>query len=204
MTEEKLIFILKESGRIFQQYGIRNVSMDDISRELGMSKKTLYQYVENKADLIQKILEYHHLAEKNIVVEQDWKGKNAIDVLLSISQLVCENMKGYKPILIFELQKYYPDLFRNFFDIKKQSVAKGLRCNLKSGIEQGLYRQNIDIEVITQLYVQNMQELHGLEMLNSGEVSFEKVFQTMFDSHIRGIVNQQGLEYYEKIKGLNK
>lgn len=197
--EEKLLQILTGAGRVFKTYGIRNVSMDDISRELGISKKTLYQYVENKSDLIQKILDSHEDYTTKKVEVFVKEGKNAIEILLAMSQAVCLNMKDYKPSMIYELQKYYPEIFRTFFDKKRQSIAEGIRRNLEFGIKNGIYREDIDIEVISQLYVQNLQELHSLEVLATGELTFEKVFSAMFDGHIRGIVNQKGLELYENI-----
>lgn len=198
--EEKLIQILKGAGRVFLTYGIRNVSMDDVCRELGISKKTLYQYVDNKADLLQKIIENHDNVSKNTGETLAKEGKNAIEILLIISQRVCLNMKEYNPMILFELQKYYPEIFRNYFNNKRQSIAKGIRKNLEFGIREGLYRSDLDIEVISELYVQNMQELHSLEALNSGDLSFEKVFTAMFDNHIRGIASQKGLEIYENLK----
>ncbi|MHC1706527.1 MAG: TetR/AcrR family transcriptional regulator [Bacteroidales bacterium] len=200
MMEDKLLQILKGAGRVFLTYGIRNVSMDDVSRELGISKKTLYQYVENKSDLLQKILEHHENIAGDLGESLVKEGKNAIEVLLIISQRVCLNMKEYKPSILFELQKFYPDIFKSYFEKKRQSISEGIHKNLELGIKEGLYREDLDIDLISQLYLQNLQDLHSLDVVNSGEVTFEKVFSTMFDGHIRGIVNQKGLELYEKLR----
>ncbi len=200
--EEKYKHILNESARIFQTYGIRNISMDDISRELGISKKTLYQYVSNKADLLLKTLEYLHEQDNEALFGVKAAEGNAIDQLLAVSKNVCLKTKGYSPVHLFELRKYYREVYQSFFTMKNSAVAGKIRENLEHGIKEGLYREDLDIELVSRLYLKNLEDLHQVGGIETGEVSLEKVFQTMFDNHIRGIVNARGLEYYErKING---
>ena len=70
--------IVTKARDLFMRYGIKSISMDDLARELGMSKKTVYQYVENKADLIQKVFEDHLEEEKQVLAECRSEASNAI------------------------------------------------------------------------------------------------------------------------------
>ena len=199
--DEKFKHILKESLRLFLKYGLRNLSMEDICRELGISKKTLYQYVENKADLIDKIMQFHLEMDKLCIYEPDlYKDKNAIDILLDISKTVAEQLKDFKPSINFELQKYYPDTYRKFMEAKRHQVYEGISKNLQKGIDEGLYREDIDVDLVALLYIQNLEDVHNIDFFRGVEKPFEKVFGVMFENHIRSICNAKGMEYFERKK----
>ncbi|MBS4058043.1 MAG: TetR/AcrR family transcriptional regulator [Bacteroidales bacterium] len=202
--DEKLESILQGAGALFKKYGIRSISMDDIARELGISKKTLYQVVDNKTDLVAYYL-------KSLVTKSDYScliGKtdemNAIDILLMVSQAVGREIKEMNPVLAFDLQKYYPGIYREFVLSKRDHVYEQISRNFKQGIAEGLYRDDLGVELVSKLYVQKLIELHNPDFLSSVDFSFEKIFQTMFENHIRGIANATGLAYYEnQINKLN-
>lgn len=201
--DEKLEKILRESARLFIKYGIRSLSMDDICRELGMSKKTLYQYVESKSDLIAHILQ-HNLDEHTKNVQPFIEGEyNAIDVLLAVSRKVCLEMHNFNPSTIFDLQKYYPEIYKNYHDAKMIAIINDIRANINKGIAEGLYRDYMDVDLVAHLYVQKLEDVHDpafLASMSTDLATYAKVFHVMFDNHIRGICNATGLAYYEKQK----
>lgn len=198
--DEKLEKILRASGELFKKFGIRNISMDDICRDQGISKKTLYQYVSNKNDLIEKILDLINQNEGQRHIERVKPAKTAIDQLLEVSKIVSENMKNFNPTITFELQKYYPQIFQKFIEEKRKSIYENIKRNLNKGIDEGLYRSDLDLEVTARFYVQKLENVHTSEFLKCTEFSIEKVFETMFENHIRGISNPKGIEYFEELK----
>lgn len=202
--DEKVDRILSESLRLFMKNGIRSITMDDIAKELGMSKKTIYQYVSNKTELVEMVLDFMSEKESNICLEGDITIMNAIDVLLAVSRNVSRQLKDLNPINAYELQKYYPVIYREFIIRKRDHVFEQVKQNFLQGIAEGIYRNDLDIDLIARLYIQKLVDVHNPEFLSSINFGFEKVFQVMFDNHIRGIANAEGLAYYEKqIKTLN-
>jgi len=196
--DEKVDRIISESLRLFKKNGIRSVSMDDVSKELGMSKKTIYLYFANKSELVEKVLDFMLEKERTICIEGDLAKMNAIDFLLAVSQNVSKQMKDMNPINAYELQKYYPALFREFVNKKRDHVYAQVKQNFAQGIAEGIYRNDLDIDLVARLYIQKLIDVHNPEFLESVNFGFEKVFQVMFDNHIRGIANADGLAYYEK------
>lgn len=196
--DEKVERILSESLRLFKKNGIRSVSMDDVAKELGMSKKTIYQYVDNKQDLVEMVLNYMLDKENAVCIDGDITKMNAIDILLAVSRNVSQQMKDLNPINAFELQKYYPSIFREFVIRKRDHVFEQVKRNFVQGIEEGIYRNDLDVDLVARLYIQKLVDVHDPEFLSSVNFGFEKVFQVMFDNHIRGIANTEGLAYYEK------
>ena len=196
--DEKLDRILSESLRLFKKNGIRSVSMDDISKELGMSKKTIYQYFANKSELVEKVLDAMHEKERIPCLDEDTSNMNAIDILLAVSRNVSIQLKDMNPINAYELQKYYPVIYREFIIRKRDHVFEQVKQNFEQGIAEGIYRNDLDVVLVARLYIQKLVDVHDPESLSSVNFGFEKVFQVMFDNHIRGMANAEGLAYYEQ------
>jgi TetR/AcrR family transcriptional regulator, cholesterol catabolism regulator len=175
--------------------------MDDICHEMGISKKTLYQYVGNKADLIAKTLDFIVEDAVTAMGEAYQSGHNAIDQLLIVSQKVCANMQHFNPAVTYDLQKYYNNVYRKFNKEKREIIYNQVVKNMKQGIEEGLYRDDLPVELVSQLYAQRLEYINDPEFLLSEDFSFNSMFMVMFDNHIRGISNTKGLEYYEKQLG---
>lgn len=198
MMDDKVRMITDRSRQIFMKYGIRSVSMDDISRELSISKKTLYQHFENKTALVKRVLEcnYSEFEEKVSAVYKP--GQNAIDDLLSISLIIDEHMKDVNLVVTFDLQKYYPGLFKEFLDKKRAFASDYLIGNMQKGIRENIYRSDLNIELISKLYVQKIEDLHDPNFFDKEKISFAEIFRVMFENHIRGIANAQGIRYFEE------
>lgn len=194
--DSKLTSILETAGSLFRKFGVRSISMDEIASELGMSKKTLYQYVENKTELVQKVLDYY-MQDSNACIDEVTGSQNAIDVLMQVSKSVSREIATSNPVMLFDLQKYYPALHRDFVSKKKEHVYLRIRENMLQGIQEDIYRAEIDIELIAKLYVEKLLALHDPAFLASIEFTSEKIFKVMFENHIRGIANASGLAYFE-------
>lgn len=198
--EVKAKSIAVRSRDIFMKYGIRSVSMDDISRQLGMSKKTLYQHFENKSDLVRQVLQDSHEDFEASIENVLSEGNNAIDDLLDISLFIAEHMKEVNVVVTFDLQKYYPELYREYLDKKRNFAFNYLTGNLLKGIREDLYRDDLSIELIAKLYVQKIEDLHDPRVYDAEKISFTEVFEVMFENHIRGIANENGINYFNERK----
>jgi len=199
-TTEKLDFILTGSAELFRKYGIRSISMDDISRELGISKKTLYQFVSSKADLLEKGFQKFQQDFIKTIQQVSSGNPNAIDELLEVSKQVNVEYKKYNQSNIYDLQKYYPEIFNNHVRDEKQFTYTMIIENLRKGIQQGLYREGQDIELVAGLYIQKVESIHDEKFLHQVSFTMEQIFEVMFENHIRGIANQQGITYFEQRK----
>ncbi|NOX48810.1 MAG: TetR/AcrR family transcriptional regulator [Chlorobi bacterium] len=199
-NDEKLDLIISGSYRIFTEQGLRNVSMDDICRSIGISKKTLYLYVDNKLDLLKKIVEYIRTQIHQRIKELEGRNLNAIDVLLEMSKIANTKHFRINPVISFEFRKYYPKAFEEFIFMKKELIIEHIIKNIKQGINEGLYRHDLNIEIVAHLYFQKIEDFHKLELDDLEDFSYRKVFEVMFENHIRGIANAKGIAYFEKQK----
>jgi TetR/AcrR family transcriptional regulator, cholesterol catabolism regulator len=199
-SESKYISIIEGTYKIFIEHGIRNISMDDLSRMLGISKKTLYQFVENKVDLLKKISLYIQETIKNRMEELEKMNLNAIDILLEMSKIASTKHLRINSMITFEFRKYYPQVFNEYLCIKKDLLIDNIKKNLDQGIKEGLYRQDLNKDIIAHLYFKKIEDFHNPELTDLQNFSYDNIFEVMFENHIRGIANQQGIEYFENQK----
>jgi len=181
---------------MFKKYGIRSVSMEDIAREMGVSKKTLYSYVCSKTDLIERILLY------SVFIFEEWfnqieaKNMNSIDELLEISVRMNQEYQKFDTSDVFELKKYYPSIFKKHIEYETNLAYRIALQNIIKGINQGYYRAELDTELTAGLFVQKMISIHNSDFFSQEKLTFDKIFEVMFDNHIRGIANETGIAYF--------
>ena len=200
LNDPKLCAILNGTIDLFYEFGIKNLNMDDISRKLKISKKTLYQYSKSKEDLIEKLFYYEDMKWERKLAEIRLEELNAIDILIQVSIIVSEQMGKFDPKLKFEMKKYYESIFHNFMQKKQAHIFDQISSNLTNGMAQGLYRDNLNVELIAGLYVRNLVDMHNKDYCFAENVSFDQVFEAMFENHIRAISTPEGIEYFEKRK----
>lgn len=199
-NDDKIKTIIENSYKIFNERGLRNVSMDDICRSMGISKKTLYCHVDNKVDLIKKVIEYIRSQIHQQIELLKNKNLNAIDVLLEMSKIANTKHFRINPAITFEFRKYYPKAFEEFISMKKELIVKNIKQNLSQGISESLYRQDLNIDIVAHLYFKKIEDFHKLDIEDLKDISNKKVFKVMFENHIRGIANNKGIKYFEQQK----
>lgn len=189
--------MIEKITELFLKYGVKSLSMDDIAKELGVSKKTLYIHYKDKKDVVmQSVL--HSIQDQqckmaSIIKENSF---NAIDILFFVNKQLYDSLKNMNPNINFDLYKYYPEAYSLMNEHRKKHIYEKILINMEKGIKEGLYRDDFNIDVIAKLYEEQVNNLSlwGKDTLN---VSFDVILETVFVYHIRGIASQKGLEYLE-------
>lgn len=192
--------ILKQIRDLFMRYGIKSVTMDDISRELGISKKTLYELCKDKADLIRQVFRLEIEQMTDCISKISVKDENVIDQMIAINKHMIEIRKKFPENIKFEMIKYYPEIMNENRYFIEDKMRKAIIDNLILGQKQGMIRKDIDVEIIAAMQVArgNMVDEIIKQLQN---VYYEKVINVIFDYHLRAVCTPKGLEYYfNKIK----
>lgn len=194
-TETKLLISIRD---LFVKFGIKSLTMDDIARQLGISKKTLYLSFSNKKDLVKKVMEYQISNIQCDVVEMCSGEGNAIDELMGIGKKVNEGLSDAHPSIMFDIQKYYPQAWKVLMNHKEEFVFNKMLTNLYDGIEQGLYRENLNPEVITKAFMVMTEAMMSNQLAIPGKFNFQELHLELMRYHIRGIANGKGREYLKQ------
>ncbi len=190
--------ILERVKQLFTTCGVRSLSMDDLAQDLGVSKKTLYKYFVSKKDLVEQSM-LRHVSEEECSLEViTGQAENAIDEMLLITRHVTALFATLNPALIYETRKYYPESWAIFEQYKSRSIYQRILHNLRQGIEQGLYRPEIEAEVIAKIYISKMDLFFDTQLFPPDKYRTSDIYREFMNYHIRGIASRKGVNDLEK------
>lgn len=196
--ENRKELILKRAGELYFKFGIKSVTMDDVAGELGFSKKTLYLHFRDKADLISQVIDYY-IQNPQFSINSIENG-NAIDGYFAFRSHIIYVLKYFHNTIEFDLKKLYPKLYRKVHKMKREKIFSNTVENLNNGIQQGLYRNDLDVEVIAKLQVGRMLLTLNPEngVFTQREVTNIELFDKVIDYHLHAVCNENGLQYYKQ------
>ena len=172
--------------------------MDDMSRHLGISKKTLYKFVKDKNDLVERTLKLQCGSENLVICSIQDQDLNAIEEMFEIGKFITGLLKKVHPSIHYDLEKYHSEVFAETIGMHQSNIYGCISQNLKKGIKEGLYRKDLNVNVIAQLYIHKIDLVFDAKAFPPEEISFDEVYSIMFRYHIRGIANKKGLGFLEK------
>lgn len=188
---------------MFLKYGVKSVSMDDIARLLGVSKKTIYQSVENKKGLIHAVIKTFVKEEHSAIGKITSTTENAVEEMVSIARHVLKSMKMMNPTLTYDLKKYYPGTWEFVEEHHFSHIEKVIRKNLIRGKVEGLYRDNINENILSKMYVGMAQLIVTEHIFSFKEHELSTLFQNYIEYHLNGILNERGRSIYHSISQIN-
>lgn len=174
-----------------------NYSIPEVSAKMGIPVEQLKQYFATDCDLVEEILSFERQSFQNIFETYDFEGVNAIDILLTVGREVSDRFKDVTPSLTFSLKTTYPKIYQHHFDERINFIFEKIKINIFKGISQGVYRDDLSVELLARLYISRLIDLHNPDFFPSDKFSFNTLFDAMFDNFIRGIVNEEGMRYYK-------
>ncbi|MDH3244383.1 MAG: TetR/AcrR family transcriptional regulator [Saprospiraceae bacterium] len=189
---------------MFMRFGIKSVSMDDISRSLGISKKTLYLFTASKQDLVGKILDNYLLEEKEQISAIKDKASDSIHELLLIANHVTEMLKKLSANTLYDLRKYYGEHWTKMESERHAMIYEDIKRNLDRGIEQGLYREDVDTDLLSTLYVRMATFIMDEKIVLKGSDKKVQLYREFIRYHIRGIATSKGIRLMNKYDHLLK
>lgn len=191
--------ILDKASDMFLTLGFKSVTMDDIANELGMSKKTIYVHFPNKSNLVERSsMHVFNKISHGIDCICALK-KNPIEEIYDIKKFVKDHLKDEKSSPLYQLQKYYPKTFKTLKKMQFEMMSKCVKTNLNRGIKQGLYRNNLNLEIINRLYFNAMISIKDPNLFPKQQFSANELMHHFLEYHARGICTLKGLEKLNQI-----
>ena len=195
--------ILSSVADLYLKYGIRSVSMDDLAHHQGISKKTLYQYFEDKNDLVKhvtsKLLD-ERMNEYRSAIEG---AINAIDELFAVSKLMRKHFSEINPALMYDLQKYYTQAWQLFLKHEDEVVYRMVVNNLERGKSEHYFRMDINVNVLAKIRVAQIHLSFDERIFPKDEFNFTDVQLQLFDHFVHGVLTETGLELYKNYQKKN-
>lgn len=180
------------------KFGVKSVTMDDLAKHLGISKKTFYKYFNNKNDLVLNILQSKIEEDKRFCEDCIQKSENAIDELVLMSKFISSMFHDVPSSVFFDLKKYHTEAWRMLHEHKNNYVRSQISNNIDRGRKEGIYRENLKNDVISTAYIASMDAVFDGQSFAKTPYSLSEILLEIMRFQIRGMVNQNGLEYLKK------
>ncbi len=187
---------------MFLRYGIKSVSMDDISRDLGISKKTLYSLIPNKKQLVANVLRNFMAEEQRLVEVIHSEAQDPIHELILIAKHVISMLKKIAPTTIYDLRKYYREEWYSLERERDQMIFSDIKRNLETGIAAGVYREDLDVDLLTTLYLRMATYITDEKIIDQSPQYKVQLYIEFIKYHIRGIATDHGLFTLRKYEHL--
>lgn len=193
--------LIEKASKLYLDYGIKGVTMDDVARSLGISKKTLYELIKDKRHLVDAVVRAIQGKEMDLIKQIQAKELNAIEHLFEINRLLKTEGFLQSPVFINDLKKYYPKL------VAKEKREQGfyrlqiLKENLAKGKQEGLYRSDINEDLVARIWVsvRTLFAFDPLGLFTDIEVGSESFVCQMMSYHLHAICSEQGRSFLARI-----
>ena len=184
--------ILAEVDTLFCRYGIKSVTMDDIAKHLGISKKTIYQHFGDKNELVNTLIKIKIALQKQVINQELNKVENAVhELFIGVSNLE-EVLSNTNPIFFFDLQKYHPTAWGFFKDFKENVLYEKVLDNLKRGIKESYYRPELNLEIIARARIEQIDMAFSQTVFTTQKFSTSEVMKELTTHFLYGICNNAG------------
>jgi len=186
------IRIKEKAHDLFMQYGLRSVSMDDIAGQLGMSKKTIYQFFSDKDELVEAVISEEIERNEKLCEKDRCSSHNAIHEIFLAIDMVVEIFSTMNSSLIFDMHKYHPGAYSRFQQHKNGYLYNTIVQNMHRGIEEGLYRNDLDIDILARYRVECMLLPFQHEFQTAVKHSFAHIEQEIMVHFLFGMASPKG------------
>ena len=183
---------LKRVEDLFLRYGIKSLTMDDVARELGISKKNLYLFVDNKDDLVNKMLERHIGEEKAMCRQMFAEAANAIEEMFFVMKANAQQFQQMKANIVYDLQKYHYDAWQRLQEYQRGTLMQRVKRNLERGIREGLYRGDFNLEMVARLHTAQTFQLFDEDWFPKAEFPRDHLFREFILHYLHGILSDEG------------
>jgi AcrR family transcriptional regulator len=187
--------IISKASDLFLKLGFKSVTMDDIACEMCISKKTIYKYFCNKEVLIEESTELVHKTVHEVINTIVAKNFNAIEENFEIRKMFKEMFQATDTSPLYQLKKHYPEIYQKVMNRELDECNMCFKQNIEKGIEQDLYRNDLDIDVYVKFYY---SLIFSIKENTVSERESTKLELQALEYHTRAMATPQGIAELEK------
>jgi TetR/AcrR family transcriptional regulator, cholesterol catabolism regulator len=190
--------IVSHAIELFIRSGIKAITMDDISAAAGVSKRTIYENFRDKDELLRACLLFMdniHARETERIFSES---TNTIDLVLRFLKHGIEAINSINPLFMTDMKKYHYRIWKETYIINSDKYLSQTFTILKKGINEGLFRRNIDVDIVARLLNEQLTLMTDERIFPSFKYSKSVVFENIIINFFRGISTGKGLEIIDK------
>ena len=178
--------------------------MDEIAAQLGISKKTLYQHFKDKDELVDLVLVGQICNMQEEALKTVESASNAIEEIFNTMDMMVKHSRNMNPVVIFDLQKYHLSSFQKFHAYQNDFLLNIISNNLKKGVEEGFYRSDINIEILSKFRLATLMIGFNMEAFPSDKFNVTEVSLVVIENFLYGLATEKGYNMIESYKQKRK
>ena len=203
MSNGQIDRVIEGAGELFLQAGIKSVTMDDIAKHLGMSKKTIYHFFSDKNELVMALINKRISEDETRILDIIQSSANVIDEMINMMKCSEEIFSKINPIVIHDLQKYHPEAWEIFLTFKGDFLVRTLEELLIKGIDQGFIRPELDVKILAKMRVNQVEMGFNQSIFPIAQFSTWKVQYQLLEHFNYGICTIKGHKLLNQYKNIN-
>ena len=172
--------------------------MDDIANNLGMSKKTLYQYYADKDELVDAVIDGHITEIEKECLHCRENAKDAVHEIFLTMEHITEELSNMNPMLLYDLEKFHFNAYQRFKRYKDKFLAELIRKNIEWGIDQELYRPEINVDVICKFRLESIMVPFNVSVFPPGKYNLASLSEEIIQHFIYGLATIKGHKLIQK------
>lgn len=196
--------IQQKAGELFHRYGIKSITMDEIASQLGVSKKTIYQFFADKEELVMQVASEIIGHSRSSCDYCKQHADNAIHEVFNLMDFLMEMFSNINPVMLFDLEKFHPRSYAVFQQYKEEYLYEMISKNIRQGVAEGLYRENLNVDVITRIRLEGMVLGFNQQVFPAARYNIIDVQRILLEHFLFGIASAKGhkliLKYQKKSK----
>jgi AcrR family transcriptional regulator len=193
---EKLI--INKAKDLFFSYGLKSVSMDDLAKQAGISKKTIYQSVSDKNELVHKVVEALIQEYKEALIQCSHKAQNAVEEVVLQSAMTVKTLAPVNFCFFYELEKFFPAAWEIIINHRHQIMLPFIANNLQRGINEDNYRDDLQLSFLADLRLQQITTAFNPKAFSNKIWDTQKLMYQLTEFYLYGIVNNKGKRLISK------
>jgi AcrR family transcriptional regulator len=193
--------IIEEASLMFRTYGIRAVTMDMLAANLGISKRTMYEVFRDKDDILYGVLKWMTLKQRDLMSKIFDESKNVIEAIFKMLDIMGDHYQKMSPAFLMDMRRFHGEFVKNLTEQNELPYYTDNSEILKRGIKEGIFRENIDIEITNKCMLEMAKLTNDTSVFPPDDFPNKDVIKNFYINYLRGISTQKGLDlidYYEK------
>ena len=184
--------IQEKATELFMRFGIRSVSMDDIATQLGMSKKTIYQFFADKDELVDAVMAANIQKTQGECINCTTASANAVEEIFLTMEMIQEQFRNMNPMILYDLQKFHIRAFQKLTAHKNEFLLSIIRKNIEKGIAEGLYRKDISVDILSKFRLESMMLAFNMDAFPPSKYSLADVTREIIEHFLFGLATIEG------------
>ncbi len=191
--------ILSEAEQLFWKYGVRSVTMEDIARRLGISKKTIYQHFTDKEDILSQVVQFKIVQDQHEVMCTAVEAANPVEEILIVLDMMRKHANKVSPNLLIDIQRHYPQAFDLYRQHKEGYIFKSILENIQKGMSQGLYRNDLNPNILARLRVEQIELAFNNDIFPVDQYDMFDIQRELMHHFVRGMLTEEGFRFYNQL-----